>query len=70
LPFRSIPWKASDVPTCPDQEQQDWAARFLRDKMDRINNQTARSPAMKLGLRIFQVGWRPTRQKVKDGMTV
>ena len=30
------------------QEQQDWAARFLRDKMERINNQTARSPAMKL----------------------
>eukprot|EP00913_Durusdinium_trenchii_P016831 g15821.t1 len=28
------------------QEQQDWAARFLRDKMERINNQTARSPAM------------------------
>lgn len=28
------------------KEQQDWAARFLRDKMDRINNQTARSPAM------------------------
>eukprot|EP00438_Fugacium_kawagutii_P012600 Skav205497 [mRNA] locus=scaffold231:26455:31423:- [translate_table: standard] len=30
-------------------EQQDWAARFLRDKMDRINNQSARSPAMRLG---------------------
>jgi len=28
------------------KEQQDWAARFLRDKMERINNQTARSPAM------------------------
>ena len=27
------------------QEQQDWAARFLRDKMERINNQTARCAA-------------------------